>query len=182
MVLIGIDASFRSTGITVLDDKDVIFYIITPHITKKQASDPLISYVEYDKTEDKTGRINNYISVLQEIIKRHNPDTIVIEDVPYMSRSSSVVDLALLNGAIRTLCHFLNIPCIAVGNTVWKKATICVGNAEKDFVVLNFIGLQPQFSSYTTKQINDIADSFFIAKWYAWGGQSIGERVEIIDE
>ena len=168
----GIDASFRSTGITV-SDYDVMsnkfhndqFYIITPHITKKQSSDPNIFYIEYSKTDDKTETLKNYIDELRVLFHRHHPQIVVIEDIPFMSGSRSVVDLALLNGAIRCLCYLENILVYAVNNMTWKKTLLGNGAADKDFTVMNFCGLNPIFSPYTTKEINDIADSFFICRY-----------------
>lgn len=170
----GIDASLRSTGITV-SDYDVVenkfsddqFYIITPHITKKQSSDPNINYVEYSKTDDKTETLKNYIEQLRILIRWHQPEIVILEDIPFMKGSRSVVDLALLNGAIRCLCFLENVSVHLVNNTTWKKTLIGNGAADKDFTVMNFCGLNPTFAPYTTKEINDIADSFFICR-YLW--------------
>ena len=174
MIVMGIDASLRSTGITV-SDYDVVenkffddqFYIITPHITKKQSQDKNITYIEYEKTTDKTTTLRNYIDELRVLLHRHHPQIVMLEDIPFMKGSRSVVDLALLNGAIRCLCYIEGISVYVVNNMTWKKTLIGNGAADKDFTVMNFCGLNPIFSPYTTKEINDIADSFFICR-YLW--------------
>ena len=173
MVIIGIDASLRSTGITVSDYNPQTgnfsndrFFIITPHTTKSQSQNTDIKYIEYHKTENKTETINNYIDVLQTLLFAYEPEIVIVEDIPYLSGSRSVVDLAILNGAIRTLSHMNNIDIYAVNNMTWKKELIGNGGADKDFTVMNFVGLNPSFSKYTTKQINDVADSFFICRYY----------------
>lgn len=178
----GIDASLNSTGIIVLADKEETYYIIKPHVTKNQKKDPHIHYVEYNKTEDKVESLNNYISTLYSIIQQYELNTVVMENVPFAQGSSSVVDLALINGAIRCLCYMLGIECVVVFPGVWKKDTLCNGAADKEYITYNFKMLKPVFKEYTTKQINDIADAFFIAKWFQWGGEQIKDRVEILDD
>ena len=162
-----IDASFRSTGIVIREETNYEFYIITNKMTKKQSVDKLINYREYNKNDDKTQSLNNYIDVLQKIIDETHPDKILIEDTAFVSNSRSTVDLGILQGAIRALAHFNRIPIHPINNQTWKKEVLGNAGIDKEYTVMSFKRLQPQFKDYTTSQINDLADSFMISLYNA---------------
>ena len=51
MITIGLDLSINSTGICVNDDGNYSYYVIPPHITRKQKAinSTVLPYVEYQK-------------------------------------------------------------------------------------------------------------------------------------
>ena len=59
MITIGLDLSINSTGICVNDDGNYSYYVITPHITKKQKTinGTVLTYVEYQKGDSDSENI-----------------------------------------------------------------------------------------------------------------------------
>lgn len=171
MIYIGIDASLRSTGITIIEEKQTSFYIITRKATKKQKSSPHYTALEYrDITGDLTASLYNYIDCLRSLVKSkicaHYDEVTVALEAPILAGNSRcLVDFGILSGFIRCMIHDLGIKLIMVNNMTWKKELLGNGGADKDLTCYYFKALQPQFKSNSTKEISDIADSFFIAQY-----------------
>lgn len=169
MIYIGIDASLRSTGITIIEEKQISFYIITRKATKKQKSSPHYTVLEYrDITGDLTASLYNYIDCLRSLVKskinaRYDEVTVALEAPILAGNSRCLVDFGILSGFIRCMIHELGIKLIVVNNMTWKKELIGNGGADKDTTTMCFKKLNPQFKDYSVKEINDIADSYFLA-------------------
>lgn len=166
MIVIGLDLSINSTGICVNDDGEYTYYIITPHMTKKQKaiSGTVLTYVEYQKGDSDEINMMKIGRAIEEMIKKHNPDLIVLEGVAMGCHSRSIVTLSQLNGYIRCICDYLDVNYIAVPPTQWKKQMIGNGQASKDVITHCFEGLQPQFKGLRVK-VDDVADSYFLSNY-----------------
>lgn len=59
MITIGLDLSINSTGVCVNDDGNYSYYVITPHITRKQKAinSTVLTYVEYQKGDSDSENI-----------------------------------------------------------------------------------------------------------------------------
>ena len=171
MRIVSIDPSFNSCGIVVRDCgfeqfPDMYqYYILKPHLTKKEISCPLINYLSYGVYKELNQKLIHFIEVLQNLLKQLNPVMIQLEDVPFVSGSRSTVDLAILSGAIRCLCIQNDIVFATVNNMTWKKEMLGNGASDKDLTVMCFKKLNPLFKDYSTKTINDIADAYFLANY-----------------
>lgn len=165
MRILSIDPSWNSCGVVMKDEDFYRYFIIKPKLTKKELACQQITYLLYGHYDTLNLKLIHFIEVLQSLLKQLKPDRVIIEDVPFVSGSRSTVDLAILSGAIRCLCVQNNIPFDTVNNMTWKKVMIGNGAADKDLTVMCFKKLNPEFNDFTTKAINDIADSYFIANY-----------------
>ena len=175
MTTIGIDQSINSTGICVCEDGDNIYYNIVSKMTRtlknfSKAPTFNLNIISYEKSEPgdnytskevaKTKNIYNIVHIIENIIKYHTPDKLILEGVSYAS-NGSVVDLAGLNYAIRMIAMKYNIEIIVIPPTTLKKSAISNGQATKDMMIdawkrIENIGDVPI-------KIDDLADAYFLA-------------------
>lgn len=167
MKIVGIDASLNSTGICYINTETnkTEFHIIKPKLTKREQCHPLISYHSYEATSDIDSKLQGYLEVLNQLLKKINPDQVILEEPVNARNSRATISLSLLNGAIRALLILKCLQYKTVNVTHWKKEMVGNGAADKDLIVYNFKKLKPEFEPYTTKAINDISDAYFIANY-----------------
>lgn len=105
MVVMGIDASTTSTGWSILDGSNLITYgVIKP------------------KGADWRDRLIHQGPILTEIIKKYNPEKIIIEDVPLKSANSKVlVILGAVQGFVYGIISGLEIPVQFVLPNEWRS-------------------------------------------------------------
>ena len=177
--VIGIDPSINSTGVCIKMGNTYIYYIITSKATKKMESfkHPYINIIKYTKTdiknmeynEKEVTKTNNYlmiINILKDIIKKYNPDQIIMEGISYGSVSgSSLVDLAGINFLIRSLCISLDIPYKLVSPTSLKKFVCANGQAEKSVIIESWKRMDKNIINVNDIKIDDLADAFFLSNY-----------------
>jgi Holliday junction resolvasome RuvABC endonuclease subunit len=105
MIVMGIDASTSSTGWSIFED------------------DKLITYgVIKSKGEDWRERLIRQGPKLTEIIKKYNPEKIIIEDVPLKSSNSKIlVILGAVQGFIYGIISAFEIPVQFVLPNEWRS-------------------------------------------------------------
>lgn len=181
MCVIGIDPSINSTGVCVATGKKDIYYIITPKMTKKmkEFDNKYIKYLPYEKKQYtdmeyhekeviKTDNFKNILSQLEYIIKKHKPDTCVMEGVSYGSvKGSALIDLSGLNYLIRMLLNKYNIQFTIVPPTSLKKFVCGNGQADKELMVHTWKKMDKNIQNITDIKIDDLADAYFMAHYTA---------------
>ena len=162
MVYVGIDQSLTSTAVCIIEDnKDPVYHVIVPKITKKMQSlnHERITYHQYTKTDDITHNINSICNLIEGILLLYvgKEMRISLENVAFAASGRSLIDLSMLNGAIRR-----SFPSIkAFPPTEIKKFFTGNGQATKDVMVYTWSKLDP----IDTKgnKVDDIADSYAMA-------------------
>lgn len=162
MKTMGIDLSINSTGICVGNH----YYIITSKMTKKQKSfsHPNITILDYPKGDSDSNNIREIGQIIEQIITKHKPDFIIMEDIAMGAKSRSIITLSLLNGYIRAIIDKQQIPFQTVPPCQWKKQMLGNGQADKDLTIYHWKRLQPQFNNLEIK-VDDIADSYFLSNY-----------------
>ncbi len=172
MIYIGIDQSINSSAVCIInDDGTATYHIITPKITKnqKKIQSDKIKYHTYSKSKSITDNINSICDILKSIISPIGQYKIALENVAYNAKGSSLIDLCMLNGAIRrTFPDIQSYPPTSV-----KKFFTGNGHAPKDLMIYSWKKLE----NLDLKNIkcDDIADSYAIANMlkYSTNGLSI---------
>ena len=89
-----------------------------------------------------------------------------MEGVSYGSvNGAALVDLSGLNFAIRMVINELNIPLNIVSPRAVKKFAIANGAADKDVIIKAWKLLDRNISDIIDIKIDDLADSYFIARY-----------------
>ena len=120
MRIMGIDGSLSNTGIAVVNNKKVIEMLS-------------VSTNPKDEIED---RIYLLVVNIKELIDKHKPEIVIVEDVFMYINGKTVINLARLNGAILTLCRSLNIKTILYTPSFHKKITSGSGKATKEQTIV----------------------------------------------
>lgn len=191
-VFIGIDPSLNSSGVTIIkynNDEKIFenFYCIKPNkLTKNEIKENELNlnfdYILYEKTDltiykemnfeheyYKTQNIINIANTIYNVIIEncdiYNDNIyIVMEGVSYGSsiKTISIYDLAGLNYIIRyKLQNKGNINLVICTPKQIKKFATGNGNANKDDIIKLFKNL----FTLNIKKIDDIADSYFMARY-----------------
>lgn len=179
----GIDPSINSTGICIyIKDNNInehIYFNIVGHATKKMKSfeHKFINIIDYEKGTDKltdysdkeiqkTSNIYKICDCIEELIKKFNPDKIIMEGVSYGSvGSAALVDLSGLNFAIRIIVKKLNKDIQIISPLSVKKFAIANGQADKQVLINAWKKIDKNISDVQNIKIDDLADSFFIAHY-----------------
>lgn len=105
MVVVGVDASTRSTGYSVFRDKELIDYgVIKP------------------EGEDWRERMANQGPKLIEILIKYHPDKIYMEDVPLKAQNPKVlVQLGAVQGFFYGLAASFSIPIVFLIPSEWRS-------------------------------------------------------------
>ena len=160
-VVIGLDLSVNSTGITVFKGDERIYYLIVSKMTKQMKECKEVSIIEYEKKDNINENLKQIGDIVESIIDKYDVDVVIIEDVAMGAmRSRSIIDLTGLNYWIRCLLMKRNIKYITIPPTQWKKDLIGNGQATKDLIVDNWKRLTR--NDFHLKKVDDIADSYFL--------------------
>lgn len=104
MIYCGIDGSTTSTGISILNDKDLLYYeCIKP---KSKDWEERIGFISY--------RIN-------DILRNNNIEMIYIEDIPLKDGKPTIKKLACVRGAIKAVSFLNDIPLDPRPVNEWRK-------------------------------------------------------------
>ena len=175
----GVDPSINSTGVCVNAGGEHKYYIISSKLTKKMKSfdNQYVKILNYDKADGKGleysekegckfNNIYNICMMLEQVVKEHNPDMIVMEGVSYGSvGSAALVDLSFLNSAIRMMLKMNNVEFKIVSPTSLKKFACANGQAEKDIIIDAWKRLDPNIKNINEIKIDDLADSYFLSHY-----------------
>lgn len=192
-LIIGIDPSFSSTGISIVKDGSLLkSYIVThnkPKVKYTKVSDRFTSIFEYVHYEYLTPSIlpdgdpehlktQNVIEATKAILSiillykiQYAPQNyeieVYMEGVAFSSRrTQSLVELGALNYNIRINLIKLGIPFHIITPSANKKAFTGNGVADKELMIKTFLMLNPSYRSLVGYiKMDDIADSFALASY-----------------
>lgn len=188
-LIIGIDPSFSSTGISIVKDGSLLkSYIVThnkPKVKYTKVSDRFTSifeYVHYEyltpsilpdgdpehlKTQNVIEATKAIISIILLYKKQNYEIEVYMEGVAFSSRrTQSLVELGALNYNIRINLIKLGIPFHIITPSANKKAFTGNGAADKELMIKTFLMLNPSYRSLVGYiKMDDIADSFALASY-----------------
>ena len=189
-LVIGVDPSFSSTGISIVKDNQLIkSYIVTHNKPKVKYTkiaeqyNNIFEYVHYeymvsgdehiDTPQDaefiKTQNIIEATKAILSIILLYKSQgykiEVYMEGVAFSSRrTQSLVELGALNYNIRINLIKLGIPFHIITPSANKKAFTGNGAADKELMIKTFLMLNPEYQSLVGYiKMDDIADAYSLA-------------------
>ena len=182
-LVIGIDPSFSSTGISIVcDNKLLKSYIVThcrPKVKFNKVSSHFTSifeYVHYEymvpdneliKTQNIIEATKAIISIILLYKMQNYKIEVYMEGVAFSSRrTQSLVELGALNYNIRINLIKLGIPFHIITPSANKKTFTGNGAADKELMIKTFLMLNPSYRSLAGYiKMDDIADAFALASY-----------------
>ena len=184
-VVIGIDPSFSSTGISIVcDNKLLKSYIVThcrPKVKYNKISSRFTSifeYVHYEymvpgidaeliKTQNVIEATKAIISIILLYKSQGYNIEVYMEGVAFSSRrTQSLVELGALNYNIRINLIKHDIPFHIITPSANKKAFTGNGAADKELMIKTFLMLNPSYRPLVGYiKMDDIADAFALATY-----------------
>ena len=185
-LIIGIDPSFSSTGISVVKDGSLLkSYIVTHNRPKVKYTkiaeqyNNIFEYVNYcystlsdfPEGDPELLKTQNVIEATKAIIsiillyKNQYEIEVYMEGVAFSSRrTQSLVELGALNYNIRINLLKHHIPFHIITPSANKKAFTGNGAADKELMIKTFLMLNPKYRSLAGYiKMDDIADAFALA-------------------
>ena len=186
-VVIGIDPSFSSTGISIVKDGSLIKSYIVTHCRPKvkynkiaKRYNNIFEYVNYcystlsdfPEGDPELIKTQNIIEATKAIIsiillyKNQNYEIeVYMEGVAFSSRrTQSLVELGALNYNIRINLLNHHIPFHIITPSANKKAFTGNGVADKELMIKTFLMLNPSYRPLVGYiKMDDIADAFALA-------------------
>ena len=185
-LIIGIDPSFSSTGISVVKDGSLLkSYIVTHNRPKVKYTkiaeqyNNIFEYVNYcystlsdfPEGDPELLKTQNVIEATKAIIsiillyKNQYEIEVYMEGVAFSSRrTQSLVELGALNYNIRINLLKHHIPFHIITPSANKKAFTGNGAADKELMIKTFLMLNPKYRSLVGYiKMDDIADAFALA-------------------
>ena len=147
MRVLGLDLSYTSTGVVVLEDEKILLAYAVPAGTPKATFHT---------------RMNSLWSGLQPALEL-NPDIAVIEGAAY-DKVFKVFDLGQLNGVVKYKLAEAGFPYTEIPPTSARKIVVDNGAAKKEEVAAI---IEAKFGY--KNNVLDIIDAFVIAKAYILG-------------
>ena len=184
-LIIGVDPSFSSTGISIVKDNTLIkSYIVTHNKPKVKYTkiaeryNNIFEYVNYeymvpgdDAELIKTQNIIEATKAILSIILLYKSQgyniEVYMEGVAFSSRrTQSLVELGALNYNIRINLLKHHIPFHIITPSANKKAFTGNGVADKKLMINTFLMLNPSYQSLVGYiKMDDIADAFALATY-----------------
>lgn len=183
-LIIGIDPSFSSTGISVVKDGSLLkSYIVTHNRPKVKYTkiaeryNNIFEYVNYEymvpgiDQEVELLKTQNVIETTKAIIsiillyKNQYEIEVYMEGVAFSSRrTQSLVELGALNYNIRINLLKHHIPFHIITPSANKKTFTGNGAADKELMIKTFLMLNPKYRSLVGYiKMDDIADAYALA-------------------
>ena len=185
-LIIGIDPSFSSTGISVVKDGSLLkSYIVTHNRPKVKYTkiaeqyNNIFEYVNYcystlsdfPEGDPELLKTQNVIEATKAIIsiillyKNQYEIEVYMEGVAFSSRrTQSLVELGALNYNIRINLLKHHIPFYIITPSANKKAFTGNGAADKELMIKTFLMLNPKYRSLVGYiKMDDIADAYALA-------------------
>jgi len=167
-MIVGLDLSINSTGVTVRDEESTFYYLIVSKVTKKTLkkieSNELkpLNIIIYNKEEDINRNLKKIGDNIMNILSLYKVDKVVIEDVALgATYSRSLIDLTGLNYWIRCLLMKEGYKFETIPPTKWKKELLGNGQATKDIITdawKKITGVRVDYN-----KLDDVADSYFLS-------------------
>ena len=182
-LIIGIDPSFSSTGISIVKDGSLLkSYIVTHNKPKVKYTkiaeqyNNIFEYVNYEYMVSDNERIKtqNIIeatkSILSIILLYKNQGykiEVYMEGVAFSSRrTQSLVELGALNFNIRINLIKHDIPFHIITPSANKKAFTGNGAADTELMIKTFLMLNPSYRALVGYiKMDDISDAFAVATY-----------------
>jgi len=143
-IFVGIDQSFNSTGIILLDEKAEI-------IEQKN-----FSLKDYKEIEEKLIHFEEEISFVPNIVKLKN---VFIEGPAYMSNGQYALQMGALHFLLRLFLYKNKVPYKVIAPGTLKKFITGKGNAKKDLILLKV------YKKWGVEfDIDDLADAYGLAR------------------
>ena len=186
-VVIGIDPSFSSTGVSIVKDGSLLKSYIVTHCRPKvkynkiaERYNNIFEYVNYCystlsdfpegdaellKTQNVIEATKAIISIILLYKNQGYNIEVYMEGVAFSSRrTQSLVELGALNYNIRINLIKLGIPFHIITPTKKKKAFTGNGAADKELMIKTFLMLNPSYRPLVGYiKMDDIADAFALA-------------------
>ena len=185
-LIIGIDPSFSSTGISVVKDGSLLKSYIVTHCRPKvkytkiaERYNNIFEYVNYcystlsdfPEGDPELLKTQNVIEATKAIIsiillyKNQYEIEVYMEGVAFSSRrTQSLVELGALNYNIRINLLKHHIPFHIITPSANKKAFTGNGAADKELMIKTFLMLNPSYRPLVGYiKMDDIADAFALA-------------------
>ena len=185
-LIIGVDPSFSSTGITVVKDGSLLKSYIVTHCRPKvkytkiaEQYNNIFEYVNYcystlsdfPEGDPELLKTQNVIEATKAIIsiillyKNQYEIEVYMEGVAFSSRrTQSLVELGALNYNIRINLLKHHIPFHIITPSANKKAFTGNGAADKELMIKTFLMLNPSYRPLVGYiKMDDIADAYALA-------------------
>lgn len=175
MIIIGLDQSSSSTGLSVFDNEELIYYehIEMKKTTSKKITDMVLKEEEhlYQTTmpeiiyKDILSRICIISDRIEYLIDKYKPNIVYMEDIFSSQNVQSEFNLARLQGFVLHICHKKTIPLEIVAENTWINhwgkydRTIKRPERKKDIMrkVNEWYGL--------SLTVNDVSDAIAIGRY-----------------
>lgn len=167
-MIVGLDLSINSTGLTVRDENNTFYYLIVSKVTKKTLekieSNKLkpLNIIIYNKEGDINRDLEQIGNNIINILSLYKVDKVVIEDVALGAiHSRSLIDLTGLNYWVRCLLTKEGYKFETIPPTKWKKELLGNGQATKDIITdawKRITGIEVDYN-----KLDDVADSYFLS-------------------
>ena len=186
-LVIGIDPSFSSTGISIVKDGSLIKSYIVTHCRPKvkytkiaERYNNIFEYVNYEymvpgidqdaeliKTQNVIEATKAIISIILLYKMQNYEIEVYMEGVAFSSRrTQSLVELGALNYNIRINLLNHHIPFHIITPSANKKAFTGNGAADKELMIKTFLMLNPSYRSLVGYiKMDDIADAYALATY-----------------
>ena len=123
MLVLGIDPGTANTGYGVVrGGGPTVPVLVECGVIRTRARDPL------------PARLREIFSGVQELIERHRPDALSVEDVFYARNVRTTVVLGHARGVILLAAELANVPVNEMAPAAIKKAVVGTGGATKEQV------------------------------------------------
>ena len=160
MIILGIDPGTASTGYGVVKGDGLGFVsLVECGVIRTHARDPLAS------------RLNEIYDGVAELLARHKPDALSVEDVFYAKNVRTTVVLGHARGVILLAAQQAELAIHEYPPAEIKKAVVGTGSATKEqvqFMVTRLLRLK------TAPQPSDAADGTAAALAHIMGGRLAG--------
>ena len=180
-LIVGIDPSFSSTGMSIVcDNKLIKSYIVTHNKPKVKYTkiaeqyNNIFEYVNYEymvsgdefiKTQNIIEATKTILSIILLYKNQGYNIEVYMEGVAFSSRrTQSLVELGALNYNIRINLIKHDIPFHIITPSANKKAFTGNGAADKELMIKTFLMLNPSYRALVGYiKMDDIADAFAVA-------------------
>lgn len=155
--VLGIDQSYTSTGLTVMDHRKDVAWMGT--VTTKK---------ETDDKQEIFHRARYIVQEISNIIDLHKIEFVAIEQLAYGSAGDATRNLAGLQFMIINMLIDIDIPFLIVPPTSLKKYATGKGNCDKTMMVDSLpslpVDIKGEVMKYPkSKGRSDLADAYWLA-------------------
>lgn len=151
MTVVGLDLSLVKTGITVIQDDGTVLF--SGLIKSKPSGDSLLA-----ETKRIVAIAEEIMEKIDEFCPEEEPKLVVIENLAFMAKGTSLVQLAGLSFLVRILLAEFKWPFCMVAPTSLKKFITGSGKAEKDMMSMMV------YKKYGFESLdNNVCDSYSLA-------------------